>query len=178
MRRAYLFGAAIPVLALALASVENLPTKVIYNASASAPKGFYWIDQGAISRGDFVYAKVPKRVRDLITQRGYLPPNVPLLKRVVGLKGDQICRAGDQISMNGIMVARAQRYDGKGRKMPGWHGCHIITDRTVFLLQDHSRSFDGRYFGPVDRRLIIGRATRLRFLGGNASKANPAIRRN
>jgi len=30
-------------------------------------------------------------------------------------------------------------------------------------LQDHPQSFDGRYFGPVDRRLVIGRATMLRL---------------
>ena len=36
--------------------------------------------------------------------------------------------------------------------MPDWHGCHILTEQTVFLLQDHPQSFDGRYFGPVDRR--------------------------
>ncbi|CAN0597380.1 unnamed protein product, partial [Laminaria digitata] len=29
--------------------------------------------------------------------------------------------------------------------------------------QDHPKSFDGRYFGPIDRRLIIGRARLLRF---------------
>ncbi|RCK45963.1 hypothetical protein TH25_17120 [Thalassospira profundimaris] len=163
MSRMLLFGTALPVLALAFASVVNLPKKLIYNASESAPVGFYWIDQQSISRGDYVYVRVPERVRDLVIERGYLPPDVPLVKRVVGLDGDRICRAGTEISVNGAVVATAERRDGLGRAMPDWHGCHILTDRTVFLLQDHPRSFDGRYFGPVDRRLIIGRATPLRL---------------
>ncbi len=163
MKRALLIGMTIPIIALGLASVTSLPTKLIYNASASAPFGFYWIDHEAISRGGYVYVRVPERVRNLIIQRGYLPPDVPLLKRVAGLNGDRICRQDDEISVNGLVVAIAKRRDGQGREMPDWHGCHILTEQTVFLLQDHPQSFDGRYFGPVDRRLIIGRATRLRF---------------
>jgi len=163
MRPAFLFGTAIPVLALASASVISLPIKLIYNASESAPIGFYWIDQQLILRGDYVYVQVPKRVRDLVIERGYLPPDVPLLKRVVGLKGDRICRRFYEISIDGSVVATANKHDGQGREMPDWHGCHILTEQTVFLLQDHPQSFDGRYFGPVDRRLIIGRATKLRL---------------
>jgi conjugative transfer signal peptidase TraF len=163
VKRALLFGMTIPIIALGLASVTSLPTKLIYNASASAPFGFYWIDHEAISRGDYVYVRVPERVRNLIIQRGYLPPDVPLVKRVVGLDGDRICRRNDVVSVNETAVAIAKNRDGRGRKMPIWQGCHILTEHTIFLLQDHPQSFDGRYFGPVDRRLIIGRATRLRF---------------
>lgn len=163
MKRALLFGTAFLIIALGLASVVSLPKKLIYNASASAPIGFYWIDHKPISRGDYVYVRVPKRVRNLVIARRYLPPDVPLLKSVVGLTGDRICRRSDEILVNGTAVVTARRRDGQGREMPHWHGCHILTEQTVFLLQDHPQSFDGRYFGPVDRRLIIGRATRLRF---------------
>ena len=163
MRRVVLLGTAIPVLSLALASAVSMPKKLIYNASESAPVGFYWIDHEPVSRGDYVYVRVPRRFQKLVIERGYLPPNVPLLKRVVGLNGDRICRDGTEISVNRTVVATAKRHDGLGRKMPDWHGCHIITERTVFLLQEHPRSFDGRYFGPVDRRLILGRATRVRL---------------
>lgn len=163
MKRALLIGMTIPIIALGLASVASLPKKLIYNASESAPVGFYWIDHEPISRGDYVYVRVPERVRNLVVERGYLPPNVPLVKRVVGLNSDRICRHLDEIAVNGTAVATAKKRDREGREMPDWHGCHILTEQTVFLLQDHPQSFDGRYFGPVDRRLIIGRATRLRL---------------
>ena len=163
MRRTWLLATAVPVLALAVASLVSLPKKLIYNASASAPIGLYWLDKWPVRRGDYVLVRVPDRVRNLVKERGYLPPDVPLLKRVVGLNGDRICRQGEQIFVNERLVATAKRHDGQGRDMPAWHGCHILTEQTIFLLQDHPQSFDGRYFGPVDRRLIIGQATRLWF---------------
>jgi len=163
MRPALLFGTAIPVIALGWASVVSLPKMLIYNASESAPTGLYWLDKRPVERGDYVLVNVPERVRKLVVERGYLPPEVPLLKRVVGLGGDRICRQFEEISVNGTVVATARRRDGQGREMPDWHGCHILTEHTVFLLQDHPQSFDGRYFGPVDQHLIIGRATKLRL---------------
>ena len=163
MRYAALVATAIPVLALAVASAAGLPKKLVYNASESVPVGFYWIDRQPILRGDYVYVRVPERVRNLVIEHGYLPPDIPLVKHVVGLNGDRVCRAGTEISVNGAVVSTAKRQDRLGRQMPDWHGCHILTERTVFLLQEHPRSFDGRYFGPVNRHLIIGRATRLRL---------------
>ena len=163
MRCTVLVATVTSVLALAVASAVNLPKKLIYNASESAPVGFYWVDEGAISRDDHVYAHVPERVRKFVVERGYLPPDVPLVKRVVGLNGDRICRVGNEIFLNGAAVATAKERDGLGRQMPRWHGCHILSEQLVFLLQDHPQSFDSRYFGPVDRRLIIGRATPLRL---------------
>ena len=163
MRRILLISTAIPVLALAVTSFVNVPKKLIYNASASAPIGLYWLDNRPIERGDYVLVRVPERVRNLVEERGYLPPDVPLVKRVVGLNGDRICRVGIEIFLNGAVIAIAKERDGLGRQMPRWHGCHILSERAVFLLQDHPQSFDSRYFGPVDRRLIIGRATPLRL---------------
>lgn len=163
MRRIWLLSTAIPVLALVVASLVDLPRKLIYNASASAPVGLYWLDDRPVERGDYVLVRVPERVRALVVERGYLPPDVPLLKRVAGVDGDRLCRHRDRISVNGSPVATAKKRDGEGRDMPAWQGCRILIEQTLFLLQDHPHSFDGRYFGPMDRCLIIGRATRLRF---------------
>lgn len=167
MKSALFPGNAIPVLALAFASTVNLSKKLIYNASESAPIGFYWVDREPVSRGDYAYVRVSGRVRDLVIERGYLPPDVPIIKRVVGLNGDRICRDGTQISLNGTVVETVKEQDGLGRKMPEWHGCHILAERTVFLLQDHPRSFDGRDFGPVDRRLVVGVACAMAERRGN-----------
>lgn len=161
MKRATLLMASVPVLALGFASVVSLPKKLIYNASESAPVGFYWRDDRPVERGDFVLARVPERVRSLVAERGYLPPDIPLIKRVAAASGDEICRRSDEIFINGERTATVQIADRSGRSMPVWRGCHTLYERRVFLLQDHPQSFDGRYFGPVDRRLIIGRLTRL-----------------
>lgn len=163
MRRATLIATGLPVFALAIASVESLPIKLIYNASESAPIGLYWLDDQPAERGDYVLVRVPDRGRNLVVERGYLPPDIPLIKRVVGADGDVFCRRNREILIDGVTVAVAQISDGLGREMPVWSGCHVLHERRVFLLQDHPNSFDSRYFGPVDRSLIIGRATPLRL---------------
>ncbi|MDJ0683719.1 MAG: S26 family signal peptidase [Alphaproteobacteria bacterium] len=161
MKRATLLMTAVPVLALGIASVVSLPKKLVYNASESTPVGFYWLDHRPVERGDYALVRVPERVRRLVAERGYLPLDIPLIKRVAAASGDEICRQSDEILINGHRIATARRVDGSGRSMPVWRGCQTLDERRIFLLQDHPQSFDGRYFGPVDRRLIIGRLTRL-----------------
>lgn len=164
MKRATLFVTAIPVLALGLASVVSLPKKLIYNASESAPVGFYWIDDRRAERGDYVLVRTPERVRNLVEDRRYLPPDTPLIKRVAGANGDVVCRRNREILIDGVTVAVARTVDGMGRRMPVWTGCHHLRVMRVFLLQQHPQSFDSRYFGPVGRSLVFGRATYLRLL--------------
>ncbi|WP_299918451.1 S26 family signal peptidase [uncultured Roseobacter sp.] len=170
MKGIWLIGIAVPILLLGVASVILLPRKLIYNPSESAPVGFYWIDQKPVRRGDFVVVRVPLSLRDLVETRGYLPPDVPLLKRVMALPGDEVCRRGQDITVNGGAVAMAQTRDRSGRDMPRWHGCQMLDGEDIFVLQDHPQSFDGRYFGPLNRCLIIGRARLLRFPRRNDGK--------
>lgn len=161
MRYFSLIATFIPVVVIGVASVSDLPTKLVYNASASAPIGFYWIDQVSVSRGDTVLIRLPERVRELVESRQYLPSNVPLIKRVVGIEGDKICRRGQEVLINNVTVVIALSEDEQGQKLPVWSGCTILGLGSLFLLQSHPKSFDGRYFGPIDRTLIIGRARKL-----------------
>ena len=162
MKQIVVILAAASILVLAVASAVRLPTKLIYNGSPSAPVGFYWIDDHRVERGDFVLVRLPNRMRNLVEERRYLPPHVPLIKRVAGADGDRVCRRDREIIIDGVTVTVARHEDGLGREMPVWTGCHILRERRVFLLQRNPQSFDSRYFGPVDRSLIIGRATYLR----------------
>ena len=161
MRRFSLIGTFIPVVVIGVASAFDMPTKLVYNASASAPIGFYWIDQVTVSRGDTVLIRLPERIRELVESRQYLPPNVPLIKRVMGIEGDKICRTGQEILINNVTVVIAQNVDVQGRKLPVWSGCTTLGLDSFFVLQSRPKSFDGRYFGPIDRTLIIGRARKL-----------------
>jgi hypothetical protein len=46
-----------------------------------------------------------------------------------------------------------------GRVLPVWHGCRTIADHEIFVMNLRALdSFDGRYFGPLSRDRIIGRA--------------------
>lgn len=160
-RRAALLGAGIAALSLTIA-LPPLP-RLVWNASASAPIGFYAVSPGAVlKRGDMVIAWLPAEARHLAARRHYLPSNVPLVKRVAGVAGDTIC-AGDFVAtLNGRPVAVRRVADAVGRPLPAWQGCVRLAPGMIFLLMTQTPdSFDGRYFGPTSTRDVIGRATPL-----------------
>jgi len=157
--------AAIGFIAGALALTVAAPPapRLVWNASASAPVGLYWVRPRArLARGVMAVARTPEPWRRLAAERRYLPANVPLVKRVAGVPGDRICAQGERVSINGKAVATRLRQDAEGRPMPRWEGCRILSTREVFLLMTGVRgSFDGRYFGPTDKADVIGRARLL-----------------
>ncbi|GLS35455.1 chromosome segregation protein ParM [Mesorhizobium tianshanense] len=135
---------------------------LVWNASASAHVGLYRIAAGSPARGDLVLAHPPKSVSDLAAERGYLPRNTPLVKRLAALPGEHVCAFNDAIIIGGEIVAHRLATDGQGRSLPWWNECRQLADHEVFLLGgDKNRSFDSRYFGPVPAANIIGRLAPL-----------------
>ena len=137
--------------------------RLVWNASASAPVGLYWVRPGArIVTGNTVIAWTPAPVRRLAAERRYVPLNVPLVKRVAGVEGDRICAIGATILVNHRKVATRRVSDGQGRPMPWWSGCWTLGEGEYFLLMpDVADSFDGRYFGVAEQADVIGRAQLL-----------------
>ena len=154
--RRILFLMTLGTLLLGASVPSVLPTKLVWNASPSVPTGLYIINNIAPSRGDLVLVQLPKWVRLIADQRGYLPSNVPALKRISALSGDHVCRFDQSIFINKVKVATAHLIDNQLRNMPHWYGCRTLSNDEVFLLADHSNSFDGRYFGVTKMSKIIG----------------------
>lgn len=155
-------GLALLGLAAALDFAVRPAPRLVWNASASAPIGFWRIDPHARLRtGDMVLANTPDEVRELAARRQYLPANVPLIKRITARDGDDVCALGHEIFVNGERVAQRRNADRKGRPLPWWNGCELLRGGRVFLLMDAPDSFDGRYFGPVDEDALIGKAVPL-----------------
>jgi type IV secretory pathway protease TraF len=92
----------------------------------------------------------------LAANRGYLPRSVYLLKPVVAVAGDRVCRLGTRIFVNGKFMALARPADHLGRALPVWYGCVTLGPDDVFLLANDKDSFDSRYFGPLNHQHIIG----------------------
>lgn len=160
-------GAAVAALlgmaALGVSSLVSPSPRLVWNASASAPIGLYWVEPNMpIRRGDLVLATLPETMRWLAADRAYLPSNVPLVKRIEALSGDTICAVGEDIFVNGRKVAQRLKADGQGRVLPVWQGCRLLVSNEVFLLMEGvPDSFDGRYFGAVETRNIVGRLVPL-----------------
>ena len=145
----------------ATALFEPLP-RLVWNASASAPRGLYLRLSQDFVRGDLVLARLPDEVRQLADERHYLARDALLIKRVVASRFDTVCMMGNDLYINGRHTARRLEQDGAGRPMSRWQGCERLGGYHVFLLAEGEPvSFDGRYFGPVERRLVIGRLVPL-----------------
>ena len=132
---------------------------VIYNASGSAPLGFYYLENRLPRRGEMAVINPPPAVELMLVASGILPPSVPLVKQIAALGGDEVCRSKEpvgNIAINGKVVAEVLDQDREGRRLPSWDGCIHLVDGEFFLLQPHPYSFDSRYFGPVTRCDILG----------------------
>jgi conjugative transfer signal peptidase TraF len=114
-----------------------------------------------VSVGDMVLVQPPSAARKLAAQRHYLPANVPMIKGVAAISGDKVCAVGPWIQINDRPAALRRAADRLGRKLPWWSGCERLSNGAVLLLNPAPDSFDGRYFGPVSKGAVIGRATPL-----------------
>lgn len=148
---------------VAASALIETPTKLIWNASASAPIGLYSIELAdRLDVTDLVAVDAPEPLARFLAERGYLPPGVPLMKRIAGLPGQRVCRLRSAITVDGIAMGNALERDRRGRDLPVWHGCRRIADGEVFLMNwEVQDSLDGRYFGPLPAISIIGRAVPL-----------------
>lgn len=151
--------AALAAIACLLTTLWRPPPLLLWNVSSSVPRGLYLVLPGVrAKRGDLVVAWLPRRARTLAAQRGYLPANVPLLKPVAATAGARVCARAREIRIDGHIAAVRRGADLKGRPLPYWNGCIRLNADQVFLLSRNPRSFDGRYFGPVQNSQITGRA--------------------
>lgn len=109
--------ATLAITAIALPVFTEFPLKLVYNASPSAPYGFYRIDHASgLKRGVFTVVPTPPVFRWLAAKNHYLPFNVPLIKRVVAMSGDEICRIKQTIFINQKRVATALIRDSQHRR--------------------------------------------------------------
>lgn len=136
---------------------------LVWNASPSSPTGLYLIgapDDAALD--DMVIAWPPEDARRLGAARHYIPYNVPLVKRVAAVGGDEVCAAGEAVFVNGRLEALRRSHDPAGRTMPWWTGCERLREGELLLLNSGANTaFDGRYFGVTRPSQIIGTARLL-----------------
>jgi conjugative transfer signal peptidase TraF len=143
-------------------AAERKP-RYIWNASASVPIGLYRLQPiDGLFATELVAVEPPEPLAAFLQSRFYLPRGIPLLKRVLGLPGQTVCRKELTITIDKSAVGEARAQDRSGRPLPNWEGCHVVADGEVFLMNWQSAdSLDGRYFGVLQASAIIGRAEPL-----------------
>lgn len=122
----------------------NLETKELVTLNVSA----YYTHNPA--RGDVVVVKYPGDP----TQKKYV-------KRVVGLPDEKITIKGGRVYLNDTLL-REEYLDYGVLTEPNKEV--KLSDKQYYLMGDNRPgSNDSRYFGPVEKRFIVGRATIVLF---------------
>jgi conjugative transfer signal peptidase TraF len=145
---------------LVLSTIGEAAPAYIWNASNSVPVGLYRLrPAGRLAVTDLVAVRPPEPLATFLDLNGYLPIGVPMLKRVLALPGQMVCRKRLTISVDGIDMGDALSRDSRGRPLPVWQGCHAVGADELFLMNWQSEdSLDGRYFGFVSNSSVIGKA--------------------
>ncbi len=162
-KRRVLLGGGAALCALLLPAVHRPTLRLVWNVTASVPVGLYRIvPESAQRRGELVAVRPSPGLARYMGSRRYVEAGALLVKPVAAVAGQQVCRAGAIVTIDGVTVATARIADRMGRPLPVWTGCRRLPVGTVFLLAPLvPASFDGRYFGPVATDSIVGRAVPL-----------------
>ncbi len=156
--------------ALVLSTIGIKPTTYyIWNASESAPIGLYLIQPtGRLFVTKLLAVEPPEPLATFLADGRYLPRGIPMLKRVLALPGQTVCRDKLTVTIDNIEMGKARERDSRGRPLPIWQGCRIIAEGEVFLMNWQSPdSLDGRYFGALPTNAIVGLAEPLWTLEGD-----------
>lgn len=155
-RRLFGIGAlALAGVGLALASFGAARPMFVWNFTASAPVGLYYVLGRPWTRGDWVAVRPSAELARVLARFGALERGRLLVKRVAAAEGDQVCRNGADVAINGATVARARTATSSGELLPAWTGCQTLSADQVLLLGDAEGSFDGRYFGVTPASEIV-----------------------
>jgi conjugative transfer signal peptidase TraF len=135
------------------------------NTSESIPLGIYRTSDGPVDKGDFVlFCPPPEPVFNMAKDRGYIAAGLCpggygyMMKDVAGISGDIIAIDDDGVMVNGILLPRSKplQADSAGRLLPCYRpDPQKLGGSEVLLMSDFCRlSFDGMYFGPINRKQI------------------------
>lgn len=82
----------------------------------------------------------------------------PLMKPIAARSGDSIDLSAHGVTVNGEALPNSAvlSVDTKGRSLEHWpFGKYVVQTGTVWVISSYSpRSFDSRYFGPIDLKEI------------------------
>ena len=135
------------------------------NTTGSIPVGLYWASGKPAEKGDYVMVcPPPLGVFDMAKDRGYIRAGFCpggygyLMKRIVAAKNDTVTVADDGLRVNGSLLpfSAPLKSDKAGRPLPRYQAdSYTLNEFQVLLMTDRNPfSFDGRYFGPIDRSQI------------------------
>lgn len=158
-------GTAIGGAAVLMLGVACYAVGARINTTRSIPVGLYWTSSKSVEKGDYVlFCPPPLGVFDIAKERGYIragfcPGNYGyMMKRVLAAKDDAVIIADDGVRVNGnlLPLSAVLKADKGGRPLPRYQAnSYTLGAYELLLMGDvNPISFDGRYFGPINRAQI------------------------
>jgi conjugative transfer signal peptidase TraF len=135
------------------------------NTTKSIPVGLYWTSDRPVEKGAYVLFCPPQvGVFAKAKHRGYLASGFCpggygyMMKKILAAKDDAVTISDAGVSVNGSLVpfSAPLKLDRAGRPLPRYQFTNFtLGNSEVLLMSDVSgTSFDGRYFGPMNRTQI------------------------
>ena len=122
-RFGYVMTTYFALLGFASAAIFPVSPKFIWNASASVPIGLYAMHPaGALHVTELVVVRPPAALASFLDERRYLPKGVPMLKRILALPGQTVCRTDRTITVDGNRHGRGARPRQKWPSAPDLAG--------------------------------------------------------
>jgi type IV secretory pathway protease TraF len=104
-RRLTIVLATCGAIALTLASLKDRSPLYIWSASKSVPIGLYRLQPAQpLTVTELVAVRAPEPLATFLDLNGYLPTGVPMLKRVLALPGQTVCRTKLTILVDNIEI--------------------------------------------------------------------------
>lgn len=131
-----------------------------YQVTPSMPKGIYFtFPVKQINRNDIVLFYPPNDAKKIINAKHWAPMSGILIKHVIGVPNDFVCNKNHVITVNNKIFGKIYDYYLPGKKMPRVDFCAKLKDKQYLLLSTFiNRSYDSRYFGPIDQSQIFAKA--------------------
>lgn len=153
------------LLFIGIVSVNSGKKYIVYNYTNSIPKGFYYlyndVDISSIKKGDLIVFGIPLDVKGIVIERNWLNENDTLTKPVTAIYGDFVCTDDGMVRVNNISYKNIEKYDSNGRNMPKYEYCDLVKEGDIFVFIKNSKSFDSRYYGPINISEVIAKAKPL-----------------
>ncbi|MEX3547658.1 MAG: conjugative transfer signal peptidase TraF [Burkholderia sp.] len=135
------------------------------NTTKSIPIGLYWTSSVPVEKGAYVLFCPPQvGVFESAKGRGYIGAGFCpggygyMMKRVLAAKDDVVTIADEGVRVNGALLPLSApiKADKAGRPLPRYQANSFTLGNSEVLLMSNvsATSFDGRYFGPVNRSQI------------------------
>lgn len=147
------------VLTLNVWVLKEMGFGIVYQSTDSMPKGWYVYTpvHFPLERNQIVVFKLTPYWQQYIVEHHWMVPDSLLMKPIVGIPGDKVCVYDHQVWINGQPDVLIVSDYAPGKPLPILNFCRELKPGEYFMMSHHiPRSFDSRYFGPIDQSQMVG----------------------